>query len=70
MLKIKARHQIIMTLLACPTCGDTYLVYDGEQSLCKNCKAQLVETCEWCGKPEKECKCGKDEIDTEQIISE
>jgi hypothetical protein len=54
-------------LYMCAKCGFTYLVEDGEQALCSKCSSSLVAVCEWCGKPEKECSCGKDEINVKEL---
>jgi len=53
-------------IYTCPKCGETYFVDIGEDDTCTKCKVKLVPTCEWCGKPEKDCRCGKDEIIIEQ----
>jgi len=53
-------------LYICQKCGDTYFVYEGEEVVCPKCKSMLVEICEWCDQPEKECSCGKDEIKVEE----
>jgi hypothetical protein len=49
-------------IFTCAKCKDTYLLDEGDSDLCPKCKAKLVATCDWCGKPERECHCGKDEI--------
>ncbi|MCX6815613.1 MAG: hypothetical protein NT120_02060 [Candidatus Aenigmarchaeota archaeon] len=49
-------------LYFCQQCGDTFIVEPGEPMECPKCLKKLVPFCEWCGKSEKECSCGKDKI--------
>lgn len=52
-------------LYICPKCGTTYLLEEGEKSgMCTKCMKALMQVCEWCGEPEKGCKCGKELIKT------
>lgn len=53
-------------LYLCQACKDTFFVYEGEEAVCSKCRSRLVPICEWCEKPEKECKCEKDEIETNE----
>jgi hypothetical protein len=57
-----------MTLLVCQKCGSTY-VEDADEThpVCSRCKTALVEVCEWCNQPEKQCTCGKDEINLDKL---
>jgi hypothetical protein len=57
-----------MPLLVCKKCGTTFLEYEEEHDAhptCSRCSLELVEACEWCNEPEKQCRCGKDNIKTE-----
>ena len=53
-------------VFACPKCKDTFFVYEGEEDVCPKCKVKLIQTCEWCNLPQKECTCGKDELKEEE----
>jgi hypothetical protein len=56
---------VMSDMYICQKCGETYFVYDGEEPVCGKCKSRLMEMCEWCDLPEKECKCKKDDINVE-----
>lgn len=58
------------SIYACPKCKDTFFVYEGDDDTCPKCKVKLVPTCEWCNLPEKECTCGKENIQDEEEVEE
>ncbi len=58
-----SRIVLMSELYLCDKCKDTFFVYEGEDALCSKCKSKLIPICEWCEKPESECKCEKDEIE-------
>jgi len=53
-------------LYVCQKCEDTFFVYEEGEAICNTCRSNLIPICEWCEKPENECKCGKDEIEIDE----